>query len=347
MIKKLIVQVICTLICFIALLVSCKPDSPDYPLNTEKPANPLTPYSIYHPARFPEMKIPDDNKPYKERIELGRMLYYDPILSNDGRACANCHLQSYGFTVPGMVNGMPVLSHVNMAWYNNFMWNGSKKGGLEDVMQFETREFFATDLNKMNNSATYKELFKKCYNVDYITHKEIGYALAQFTRTMISDGSKYDRYIKGIEDMSYDEKKGAEFFFSEKGDCFHCHVTLLTTDNSFHNNGLDSIYTSDKDKGLFMVTGDAKDLGKFRTPNLRNVALRNSYMHDGRFKTLEEVVEFYNSKVRKSATLDPVMTKPGKENGLQLNAYEQKQLIAFLKTLTDSAFITNPNFSKP
>ena len=307
----------------------------------------LTPYNIVVPPHFPPLSIPDDNQPFVERIELGRMLYYDPILSNDGRACASCHFQSYGFTIPGTVNNTSVLSHVNMAWYTNFMWNGSKKGRLEDVMLFETQEFFGTDLEKINKSDKYKTLFKQSYGTEYITHKDIAYALAQFTRTMISKDTKFDRYIKGIEQLSYQEEMGRRLFFSEKGDCFHCHAILITTDNMMHNTGLDSVYTKEADKGYYNVTKDKRDLGKFRTPNLRNVALRKYYMHDGRFTTLEQVIDFYDHGVKKVENIDPILTKAGKENGLNLAEYEKAQLVAFLKTLTDYAFISDTNFSNP
>lgn len=337
--------------CFLAIsgfAVSCGKNTST--VVVDKPdtaANGLTPYNILYPAHFPPMNIPEDNQPYKERIELGRMLYYDNILSNDGRACASCHFQSYGFTIPGMANNMPVLSHVNLAWHDKYMWDGSKTGSLEDVMLFETQEFFATDLEKINNSAKYKALFKLYFGVDYITHHEIAYALAQFTRTMISRDTKYDRYIKGTGTLSYNEEMGRMIFFSEKGDCFHCHTALIFTDSRMHNTGLDSLYSKVADKGYYNVTKNPADLGKFRTPNLRNVALRNYYMHDGRFTSLEQVIDFYDHGVIKVSNIDPIMTKEGKGNGLKLTALEKQQLISFLKTLTDEAFITDTSFSKP
>lgn len=337
--------------CFLVALgfaVSCEKKTST--VVVEKPdttAKELTPYNILYPAHFPPMKIPLDNQPYKERIELGRMLYYDNILSNDGRACATCHTQSTGFTISGMVDNMPVLPHVNLAWHDKYMWDGSKTGGLEDVMLFETQEFFATDLAKINSSAKYKTLFKQYFGVDYITHHEIAYALAQFTRIMISRDTKYDRYVKGTGTLSYNEEMGMRVFFSEKGDCFHCHNAVVLTDGKMHNTGLDSIYTKEADKGYYNVTKNPADLGKFRTPNLRNVALRSHYMHDGRFTTLEEVIDFYDHGVRKVSNVDPIMTKTGKENGLKLTAIEKQQLVAFLKTFTDEAFITDTSFSKP
>ncbi|MCD6063782.1 MAG: cytochrome c peroxidase [Flavipsychrobacter sp.] len=308
----------------------------------------MTPYELPYPAYFPKAYIADDNKLYEERIQLGRMLYYDPILSNDGRACASCHLQEKGFTVPGLyANTMPVLPHVNLAWYTNYMWDGSKKGTVEDLMLFEVSEFFGTDLNKMNASAKYRELFKKYYGADNITYKELSYALAQFIRTLVSKDTRYEQFLQGKINFTKDEYEGYRIFTTEKGDCFHCHVNPILTDNLFHNIGLDTLYSRDIDKGLFNVTGIQADMGKFRTANLRNVALRDRYMHDGRFTSLEEVVEFYNSGVRRVSTLDPVMTKPGKENGLRLSDVERKQLVAFLKTFTDSTFITNPALGRP
>ncbi len=307
----------------------------------------LTPVELQPPAHFPEMIIPEDNQPYLERIQLGRMLYYDPILSNDGRFCAGCHHQDKGFTINTMVGGTPVLPHVNLGWSRNFMWNGSEVGTLEDVMHFEVAEFFGTDLQKVNNDTMYRRLFRKHFGVEYVSYKELSYALAQFVRTMISRDSKYDRYITGKEELDYNQMAGRNLFFSEKGDCFHCHINPVMTDNQLHNTGLDSLYLKEADKGLYNVTGKATDLGKFRTPNLRNVALRENYMHDGRYQTLEEVVEFYNSGVRKVANLDPIMTKPGKENGLNLTPLEKFQLVEFLKTLTDQSFITDTTLSRP
>jgi cytochrome c peroxidase len=333
-----------------AMLVCCKkekdPPAPPAPTPTDSLVN-MTPYQLPHPPFFPKAYIADDNQLYEERIQLGRMLYYDPILSNDGRACASCHLQEKGFTVPGLYGNMPVLPHVNLAWYTNYMWDGSKKGTVEDLMLFEVSEFFGTDLNKMNASTKYRELFKKYYGADNITYKELSYALAQFIRTLISKDTKFERFLQGKASFSPDEYAGYRIFTTEKGDCFHCHVNPIMTDNLFHNTGIDSLYTKNMDKGLFNVTGNAADMGKFRTPNLRNVALRDHYMHDGRFTSLEQVVEFYNSGVKHVSTIDPIMTKLGKENGLNLNEQEKKQLVAFLKTLTDSTFITDPKLGRP
>jgi cytochrome c peroxidase len=164
---------------------------------------------------------------------------------------------------------------------------------------------------------------------------------------MISSDSKYDRYLSGSAMLSDDEEAGRNVFFSERGDCYHCHLNPVLTDNALHNTGLDSIYAKNADRGFYNVSMRKEDLGKFKTPSLRNVALRKRFMHDGRFGTLEEVIEFYNSGVRKVDNLDPIMTKPGKEYGLRLGPIEKHQLLAFLQTFTDSTFISNPDLSRP
>jgi len=332
-------------ICFAIIFTgtACRKDNNEQPPPNDSLV--LTPYQIIQPAHFPEMIIPANNPPYVERIRLGRMLYYDTRLSNDGRACATCHKQSNGFTIPGLVFDMPVLPHVNLAWNHNFMWDGSKQGTLEDLMLFEVKDFFGTDLNKINSIPEYKTLFKKHFGVDNAGYKELSFALAQFVRTIISRDSKYDRFLKGEAELSYYEMKGRNIFFSEKGDCFHCHINPVMTDNQMHNTGLDSLYVKEMDKGYFNVTSKPNDLGKFRTPNLRNVMLRNKFMHDGRYGTIEDVIEFYNTGVRKVSNLDPIMTKPGKENGLKLTGEDKYSLIEFLKTLTDETFISDTTLS--
>ncbi len=323
----------------VVLVPACRKDHASGP-SIEEPVV-LTPYAIEPPMHFPRMIIPEDNRPYVEKIKVGRMLYYDAILSNDGRACAGCHNQDKGFTRDAMLNGVPVLPHVNLAWTTNFMWNGAVQGTLEDAMLFEVKDFFHTDLAKVNADARYRELFRKYFGVKEIGYKDLAYALAQFVRTIISRDTRYDRWVRGAGDLSYDEAKGRNIFFSEKGDCFHCHVNPVLSDGLFHNTGLDSPYTTTESRGLYNVTGLPSDIGKFRTANLRNVSLRKRYMHNGRFSTLEEVIEFYNSGVRRVDNLDPVMTKPGKENGLRLTDEEKYQLRKFLETFTDTTFLSD------
>jgi cytochrome c peroxidase len=306
-----------------------------------------TPYELKIPAKFPAMKIPGDNPMTVEGVQLGRMLYYDPMLHKDGnQSCATCHNQNHGFTTPGFkpfTEFGVVLPHINLGWNDKYLWEGQKEGTLEDIMLFEVQDFFEADLSKFNNSSQYKALFKKAYNTDYITHKHLAYALSQFFRTMISGNSKFDKHMRGETPLTLAEQSGMTLFFTEKGDCFHCHGSILFTDNDFHNNGLNS----NPDNGRFNITKNPADIGKYKTPTLRNVEVRPGYMNDGRFKTLEEVVEHYNSGVKMSPTLDPVMTKNNKQLGLFLTAKEKSDLVAFLKTLTDSTFLTNPDLKSP
>ena len=310
----------------------------------------MTPFKIPINLGFDLPVIPDDNKMYLERVLLGKELFFDKRLSNNEESCHTCHKPEFGFSIDGVSafdKGLTSLPLVNLAWYENFMWSGRIVGTLEDVMMSELNDRFNTDVNKIRAVESYREKFCMYYGVSEITKEVIAKALAQYMRALVSTDTKYDRYIRGLEQLTAEELAGRNLFFTEKADCFHCHVNSVLTDNMLHNNGLDSLYAKDIDKGYFNVSGDPKDLGKFRTPNLRNVALRKDYMHDGRFKTLEEVVEFYNSQVKMVSNIDPIMTKPGKENGLKLAELEKKQLVAFLKTFTDYTMINDTLHKAP
>lgn len=327
---------------FVLLIITmCKKNNDENkPVITEgKP----TPYNLKIPSHFPPMEKSVENPLTVEGVSLGRKLYYDPILSNDGqRSCSSCHFQENGFTT----KGTNIISHVNLGWSHAFLWNGKKEGNLENIMLFEVEDFMKTDLTKLQNHAEYPDLFNKAFGTKEITSKYAAYALAQFFRTMISGNSRFDKYYRGELQLNPKERNGMAIFFTEKGDCFHCHGSILFTDNDFHNIGLESTF-SGENTGRAAITNNMNDLGKFKTPTLRNVALRQGYMHDARFKTLEEVVEHYNSGVKRSSTLDPIMTKAGKQNGLNLTDKEKSELVAFLNTLTDSSYITNPKLSKP
>jgi cytochrome c peroxidase len=321
-------------------VVSCKRDAVvDTPFAT-------TPYSFQYSSHFPPPNLSADNPMTKEGVELGRKLYYDPILSNNGLSCSSCHQQGKGFTINGHPD-LPVLPHVNLAWSNNFLWDGREHGPMESMMLFEVRDFFQTDLSKINNNQTYKDLFKKAFNVNNITHQDIAKGLSQFINSLHSGNSRFDRFLRHELVLDLSEMRGFIIFNTEKGDCFHCHTMPLMTDNFFHNTGLDVDLTG-TNAGHYNYSGNPTDKGKFKTPTLRNVALRTEFMHDGRFKSLEEVIDHYDSGVKmNSENLDPIMTKPGKEYGLELSPLDKQDLVNFLKSLTDTTFITNPAFSKP
>ncbi len=332
---------------------SCRKDDTVEPTNDDDGLPGLvdmTPYKLSQNLGFPIAVIPDDNKMYLERVLLGKRLFFDTRLSNNGESCHTCHKPEYGFSINGVSafdKNQTSLPLINLAWYENFFWNGRTKATLEEVMMIELTKRFDTDVNKIRAVEDYRKQFSMYYGVSEITKEVMAKAMAQYMRALTSTNTKYDRYLKGIEQLTAEENAGRNLFFTEKADCFHCHVVSVLTDNQMHNTGLDSLYSKEIDKGHFNVTGDPKDLGKFRTPNLRNVALRTDYMHDGRFKTLEEVVEFYNSGVRMVSNIDPIMTKPGKENGLNLTDAEKKHLVAFLKTFTDYSMINDTLHKAP
>lgn len=302
-----------------------------------------TPYTLVIPGNLPKMVISSENPLTVEGIALGRRLYYDSLLHpTHAMACASCHFQEFGFTTPGT----HVIPHINLGYNHSFLWNAGVTGTLEDAAQFEVVEFFKSDISKLQSCPVYPDLYYKAFGNKTINAKNTAYAIAQFLRTLVSGDSKFDRYQRHETGLSYEETKGMELFFSEKGDCFHCHPMPLMTDYSIHNIGLDSLF-SGVNQGHYLVNGNKNDLGKFKTPSLRNCALRTSFMHDGRYKTLEEVIEHYNSGVKHSVTLDPILTKPGKEFGLQLTSYEKQCIKTFLYTLTDSTYLHNPSYSSP
>jgi cytochrome c peroxidase len=293
-----------------------------------------------------------------EGIALGRKLFYDPILSLDNsQSCASCHRQNFAFAdsytqfskgVTGELGTRNAPSIMNLAWEKKFFWDGGS-ATLEDQVigpiqnPVEMHETLTNVLGKLQKHAEYPRLFKRAFGTDSITSMLLMKAVAQFERIVISSNSKYDKYVRGEVELSFDELRGKELYEDEKkGDCFHCHVVGSTfTDFEFRNNGLDSVF---KDLGRYSVTLNKADSGKFKTSTLRNIELTAPYMHDGRFKTLEQVLEHYNTGFVVTGTTDVNIALA--EKG-RLNELEKTQIIAFLKTLTDYDFITNPNFKKP
>tara|TARA_B100001758_G_C18370380_1_gene590988 strand:- start:530 stop:1561 length:1032 start_codon:yes stop_codon:yes gene_type:complete len=305
---------------------------------------------------FPLMPVPNDNPLTIEGVELGRKLFYDPILSKDSlQSCASCHIQKHAFSDPLKfsvgVDGFPgnrnASTIVNAGWLSTFFWDG-RSNSLENQAErpvespIEMHENWNNAVLKLKNHKDYPSYFKAAFSEEKITKKLVTMAIAQFERTLISDKSKFDLFLKGNYSLTPLEAAGFNIFFSERGECFHCHGQPLFTDNEFHNNGLD--YLS-KDIGYEDVTGKTSDRGKFKTPTLRNIEFSAPYMHDGRFNTLEEVIDFYSDSVKFSSTLDPVMS--ANSSSFHWTSIEKIQLLAFLKTLSDTAFINNPDYSNP
>lgn len=334
-------KIVITLSFIIIAIIACKKSNDNAP--TPLPPYDTTGLTIVIPSNLPQMQIPSYNPTTVKGVALGRKLYYDKLLHPTGaKSCSTCHIQSNGFTT----TGTNVIPHINLGYSNKFLWDGKWQGTLEDAMLKEVEVFFNTDVSRLQNDANYPTLFYQVFGTTTITTKECAYALAQFVRTMISGNSKFDKFMRHELWLAPDELYGYQVFYSERGDCFHCHSLSLTTDGNLHNNGLDSVFIGD-DAGYYNTSNNPADLGKFKTPSLRNCAIRTQFMHDGRFKTLDEVIAHYNSGVKITPSVDPIMTKPGKEYGLLLSPAEKQQLKAFLITLTDSAYLTNPAFTSP
>jgi len=312
-----------------------------------------TPYQLVYPKLFPEPIIPPGNPMTKEGVELGKSLYADPILSSNGLSCSSCHLQEKSFSSPLFVSSkgyqISVPPHVNLAFKKFYNWTGSETYLDTLCVADFGPEFFNTDSNvlaeRLATHPYYSKQFKSAFGIDNPSKlsyselkKNIAYAITQYMRTLISFQSKYDQYKTSAGNLTEVEYGGMLIFFSEKGDCFHCHSPWLFSDGDFHNNGLNEVFNG-FDKGRELVTCLEFDKGKFLTPTLRNIAQTAPYMHDGRFKTLEDVVDFYNEGVKESATLDPIMYKRKDIHRLGLNQIEKMQLVAFLKTLTDESFL--------
>ncbi len=299
-----------------------------------------TPYHLDIPDEFPLMDLDINNALTEEGIALGRRLYYDPLLHPTGEhACATCHIQNLSFS-----STAPVLPHINLGWNKTFLWNGQVDGNLEDIMLFEVEDFFQSDMERLEQDSLYPKLFYEAFQTNVIKPSYTARALAQFVRTMISSNARYDKvFTPGGDFPTEEEQNGYDIFFTEKGDCFHCHGGILFTDNSFHNNGLD---LDPSPMGRSAVTGNPNDLGKFKSPTLRNIALTGPYMHDGRYETLEEVIDFYSEGLKTSPTIDPLM-KQAHQGGIHLTTKEKGDLLAFLHTLTDTTFTTNPAFRSP
>lgn len=306
--------------------------------------------------------IPNNNPQTVEGVALGKKLFFDTKLSGDQTmACANCHAPQNAFTdntptsdgingVFGTRNSMPLF---NLAWNygERFAWDG-KELSLERQAQepvqnpLEMHSDWDDVVDRLQADADYPELFRLAFKTSTITKELTTKAIAQFERTLISANSKFDRFSLGEETLTPQEQNGLNVFMDEtKGDCFHCHGNPnnpLWTDNIFHNNGLDATFL---DNGLGDVTGDPNDNGKFKSPSLRNLAYTAPYMHDGRFATLDQVIEFYSTGLQNSSTIDPLM-KNIDNGGVQLSVQDKADLKAFLLSLSDPSFLTNPDFQE-
>jgi len=320
-----------------------------------------TPYLARVTDRFPKVTFPADNPLTEEGVSLGEELFNDVRLSRGNQqSCVSCHSPDAAFSdqvalsvgvegKSGLRNAMPLF---NLAWSPSYFWDGRAPTLREQALMpiedhLEMNESLDRVVEKLEADETYPRLFEAAFGSVEITPERIGLSLEQFLLAQIAQDSKFDRAVRGDAIFTEQEKRGLELFVTEYdpqknlfgADCFHCHGGNLFTNNRFSNNGLDTDFS---DLGRYSVTKDIADLGKFKVPSLRNIALTAPYMHDGRFATLEEVVDHYSEGVKPSSTLDPNLAKHPPE-GIRLSKEDKKALVAFLETLTEISLIKDPS----
>lgn len=341
---------------FLILLVGCESQPgvsiPDPQIEKEL---------FYLPSNFPYPVYNIDDKPVTQAgFELGKKIFYDGRLSKDGTiSCAECHSQPYAFTHHGHMLSHGIDNRVgtrnappiqNMAFQKSFMWDG----GVFDLDMLsiapitnpvEMDESLANVLAKLKSDKDYPVLFEKAYGSTEINSETFLKAVAQFMNSLISANSKYDKYVRNEEGGDFTEEETAGLrLFEQK--CASCHSGSLFTDQSFRNNGL-IIYPRDTpDPGRFLITQNEEDINKFKVPSLRNIAKTAPYMHDGRFGSLNSVLNHYQEGVSDTQNLDPILKQNGKL-GIELTDTEKVQIIAFLNTLTDNEFLTDQRFAAP
>ena len=330
-----------------------------------------TPYVLDIPSHFPSMQIPSDNPMTVEGVALGRKLFYEKRLSLDNSvSCGTCHAPDQSFTdglqfsegIDGQLGTRNSMALVNLGWNEAFFWDGRSKTLEEQILEpvinpIEMHETWSHVVLKLTSDASYRSMFFKAFNTTKIDSIQASKAIAQFIRTMISGSSKYDVMYKFQNSLPLSNSEndmlgtvtpgewaGFDLFKSLNGaDCFHCHNGPLMQVQKFSNNGLDATFT---DKGRGDVTGDPNDDGKFKVPTLRNIEFTAPYMHDGRFATIDDVIDHYSHFVQISPTIDPLI-EFAFQGGVQLDAFEKDLIKQFLLTLSDHEFINNPDFKEP
>ncbi|HLF62145.1 MAG TPA: cytochrome c peroxidase [Saprospiraceae bacterium] len=326
-----------------------------------------TAYVLDRPSGFPQLEIPSDNPLTVEGIWLGRKLFFDPIVSADSTmSCSSCHLQGGNFTdnlkVSTGVDGIPgrrsAMSLLNVAFhYSGLFWDGRSPGLEEQALlpiedPIELHESWPNVEEKLRRHPVYPADFRRAFGINHtseISRDLATKAIAQFERTLISSGqSKYDRFMRGEIFLDDSEFNGMEMFFDVNNElpdaeCNHCHAPPLFAINEFRNNGIEPVSSLAEfpDKGRGEVSGDSLDNGKFKTPTLRNIEFTAPYMHDGRFKNLEEVLDHYNSGGHRQKNTDPLIRPLG------LTPAQKQDILAFLRTLADTTFLNNPDHSNP
>lgn len=329
---------------------------------TVPPASTLTTAAVKldYGSSFPQPKLPADNPLTPARIALGRRLFAEKGFSRDrSLACASCHdagaalsdPRRFSIGVQGRVGERNAMPLFNLAWKDAFFWDGRAPSlRAQALMPIVDHRELDMSLDavvaRLQAEKSYEQEFASAFGMPGISAERIGLALEAFMLTLTSHDSKFDRAQRGETKLTADEQRGFELFMMEReprlgtlgADCFHCHGGPLFTDHQFRNNGLPF---TDADTGRHRVTGAALDRGTFATPSLRNIALTAPYMHDGRFSTLEQVLDHYSEGVHRTDTLDPNLAKHP-DGGLHLTAEDKRCVIAFLRCLTDDRFAKSP-----
>lgn len=348
-------------------------------------------YTWVLPAGFPKPAVPKDNPMSKAKVELGRHLFYDTRLSgNKTQSCASCHVQKLAFTdgkakavgSTGQIHPRSSMTIANvgyatiLTWANDLFPNLEKQAITpmfgENPVELGLAGMDDELLARLRAEPKYQELFPLAFpdGTEPVSLDHIVKALACFQRTVISGSSRYDKYENNIDRgaLTASELRGRDLFFSERLECFHCHggynfADSVASEGSsireafFHNNGLYNIdgkgaYPPDN-TGLHAVSGKASDMGRFKAPSLRNIALTAPYMHDGSIDTLEAVVDHYAAGGRTIASgpfAGDGSKSPLKDDLIRsfvINATEKADLVAFLKALTDEAFLGDPRYASP
>ncbi|EAQ41809.1 cytochrome-c peroxidase [Polaribacter sp. MED152] len=329
------------------------------PANSFNYENVILPNHFLANGTAQEDNTPNNNPITDEGATLGRVLFYDKQLSvNNAVSCASCHDQSTGFSdvntlsvgFNGELTARNSMGLANAKFYDNgrFFWD-ERAESLEEQVLLPIQDAVEMGLtldeleSKLQNEAYYSVLFTRAFGDDEISSERIALALAQFVRSMVSYQSKYDEGLAqtnnqnaNFPNFTASENLGKNLFFSNRTRCSDCHDTNAFVGDRARNNGLDAV-----------LTDEGRNDGEFKVPSLRNIELTAPFMHDGRFSTLEEVIEHYNSGVQNSAELDGRLRQGNGVRRLNLTDTEKQALVNFLRTLTDEEFIFDEKFSDP
>ncbi|NJX16715.1 cytochrome-c peroxidase [Tamlana crocina] len=345
-----------TLVCLV-LLWSCSSDNAD-----EYVPAPVA-LSVEQPANFPEIKYNmEANPPTDAGFELGKKLFYEGNLSSSGViSCGFCHEQASAFThhghtishgengLEGFRNTQPIQ---NLAYFSEFTWDGAAIHlDLQPIIpitaEVEMNETIPSVLEKLQNLPEYPDMFNRAFGTPEINSERMLKALSQFMVMMVSSNSKYDKVVRGEDGVEFTELEAeGRAIFNEK--CASCHATDLFSDQTYRNNGIPfNPKFKDEEQGRQRVFGYVSDFYKFRVPSLRNIEYSFPYMHDGRFGTLEAVLDFYAfGMAENGGEIDPILRKKDGRLGIDLSEHDKEAIIAFLKTLTDHEFLNDERFAE-